>query len=1676
MRESNNNSFVISSLGIFSIFFVMLLLTQVGMVSAADVTPPVISGVPSNQVTEATSPAGAMLIYPLPTAIDAVDGPVPVNCSRAPGSTFALGNTTVTCTAIDSSSNLASASFIVSVIDDIAPSISGLPTNASTITLNATSSSGATYSYSLSATDIVDGSVSVICSIPSGSTFPIGNNFVTCTATDAHSNVATRTFTISVVDTTPPIITGTPSNFNVEATSFSNTLVTYPTPTAVDIVDGSRTVVCSPLSNTPFVLGNTTVTCSASDTRGNTASTSFVVNVRDTTAPTITTPSSITLNATSSNGAVFNYNASAVDLVDGSVVVNCSKASGTNFSIASTVVTCNSVDSHNNLATKSFTVTVQDITPPVISGMPANSTVEATGLSGAVSTYVMPTAVDLVDGPRTVICSKLSGSTFALGNTTVTCSASDTRGNTATKTFMVSVVDTTPPVVSGTPSNIVQEAVSPLGNIITYVAPTAFDIVDPSVTINCTNVSGSLFNLGSIAVVCIAKDFSGNVGWSSFVVTIRDTTAPVITGILTDINNVQATSPSGAVVNYSLPSVTDIVDTAVVSNCSPASNSIFSLGSTLVTCNARDFSNNTALPRYFSVTVVDTTAPVISGLPINTTREATSLNSTIVNYTAPIATDIVSGVLNTTCIKPSGSAFNLGNTTVTCSAIDSSGNLASQSFVISVVDTTAPNITGLPVNNTREATSPAGAIFTYTLPTAVDLVDGSVVVNCSKLSGSTFALGNTTVNCTSKDSHNNLASRTFVVTVVDTTAPVISGLPVNNTREATSPAGAIFNYTLPTALDLVDGNVSVNCSYGSSPSELPVDLGTAGNFVILAKSGISTTGTTSIVGDIGVSPIAATAITGFGLIMDASNTFSTSSLVTGKVYAANYIGPPATTPVKMTTAVSDMQTAYTDAAGRAPDVTELGAGNIGGMTLVPGVYKWSTNLLIPTDITLSGNSNDVWIFQVAQNLNIASGKHIILSGGAQAKNIFWVVAGQTTLGTTSVFNGNILDQTAIVLNTGATLNGRALAQTAVTLDANNVSIVAGQLLSGLFALGNTTVNCTSKDSHNNLASRTFVVTVVDTTAPVISGLPVNNTIEATSPAGAKFAYTLPTAYDIVSGNITVGCSMASNTTFPFGNTTVTCSATDSSSNFAFGSFVVTVRDTIAPNITGMPANISKGSTSAAGAVVNYVMPTAVDNINGNVSVNCSKASGATFAVGTNIVTCSATDNSSNIATKTFTVIITPNPYFTTGSFVVYTNVSMNYSIGVNDSGGAKIVSVIVNNSRFQIIKTNSTFIFTNNNTVIPGTYALTLTAFNNNSMNNSESILLTILTPNQQYVTAPIETIQSNKTEIVINQGSNNLNTVILPSTIPGSISVDLIALLNGKNVTILNDLSLITVQTYNYSVNLPANTIIYGASTWNGKLLFPVVAIGGVASGGTYTISGGTVDLVIQVSNDDLNFSSPVKVILGGMAGKNAAYAQTGIYTLTDIPTVCNSAVNPTNIDATTTKECYINSGSDLLIWTYHFSAFGAYDIIVPPPVVPVVSHGGGGGSGGYYVCGNWSKCTSAGNQVRICNSGTGSHSETSACNYTSDIVVIANLTEPQPPVNNTIEQNTTSETPDSGNIPAKYYSIKSVTGGIVNDLREVVLSTPERIAVLVLVIFIILLVGWWIFNSNKTKKVKKK
>jgi hypothetical protein len=223
-----------------------------------------------------------------------------------------------------------------------------------------------------------------------------------------------------------------------------------------------------------------------------------------------------------------------------------------------------------------------------------------------------------------------------------------------------------------------------------------------------------------------------------------------------------------------------------------------------------------------------------------------------------------------------------------------------------------------------------------------------------------------------------------------------------------------------------------------------VSLGTAGNYAILAKTGVSTVPGSTITGHVGLSPAARTFLTGWSLISEPTDTFFTSAQVVapGKLYAADNVG--GTTSVDLTTAVGDMQTAYTAAAGKPAGVgsTNLnrGAGTLTSDTLVPGTYTWGTALNIPTDLTFNGNATDVWIMQVSGTLTMAAAKNIILAGGALPKNIFWQVSGGVNVGANTHFKGVILGQTAITFGTSSTLDGRMLAQSAVTLDMTTVTV------------------------------------------------------------------------------------------------------------------------------------------------------------------------------------------------------------------------------------------------------------------------------------------------------------------------------------------------------------------------------------------------------------------------------------------------------------------------------------------------------------------------------------------------------------------------------------------------------------------------------------------------------------
>ncbi len=390
-------------------------------------------------------------------------------------------------------------------------------------------------------------------------------------------------------------------------------------------------------------------------------------------------PQTILVEATAANGSkAFFMPPTALDDTGAGVTVNCVPAPNTLLSIGSHTITCTATNARGVSSTQQFTIEIVDRSGPLLSDVPASTTVDATVRAGVAVPFTPPTAYDQVDGDRPVTCVPAPGATFPIGTTIVRCSASDTRGHTTEATFNVVVnppPDTTPPVIT-VPGSMLVNAASALGSVVTYSA-TATDDVDGDVPVSCTPPSGTTFALGATEVTCTASDATGNAALERFTITVADLEAPTITILVPA--TVEATGPSGAPVTY-VATVTDNVDTTVAVACSPLPGT-FALGATLISCVAQDAAGNIGTAAA-AVDVVDTTPPAIT-VPANISLTATSAAGATATFTTS-ATDIVDGAVTTSCSHTSGSTFALGTTTVACTAQDAAGNASSKSFTVTV--------------------------------------------------------------------------------------------------------------------------------------------------------------------------------------------------------------------------------------------------------------------------------------------------------------------------------------------------------------------------------------------------------------------------------------------------------------------------------------------------------------------------------------------------------------------------------------------------------------------------------------------------------------------------------------------------------------------------------------------------------------------------------------------------------------------------------------------------------------------------------------------------------------------------------------------------------------------------------------------------------------------------------
>jgi hypothetical protein len=459
-----------------------------------------------------------------------------------------------------------------------------------------------------------------------------------------------------------------PQPETVEASGADGARVTY------SATANRGAVGCSRASGSIFPIGATHVRCVARTLQASLAG-RFTVRVVDSEAPTLRLPTGIDRKILG-NSIALAFVAKAHDRVDGSVPVRCSPPSGAVYRLGKTTVRCRAVDTHGNRASRSFVVHLRHPPPgTVVFTLPSNPIVEATGPNGAVVTY-NASAKDATGRALPVTCSPRSGSVFAIGTHTVTCSASPS-GSAQQEKFSVSVRDTTEPTLQ-VPSSFSVEADSKSGAVVTYNA-TGIDKVSGTVKVGCDPASGTQLAIGSHSVTCTATDAANNVARRSFGVKVFDG-APTLT-VPANITR-DYTKPPGATVRYRPATATDKIDGTLTPECSPPSGSFFRVGTTTVTCDVIDSGGN-HVSNTFTVTIVDRAAPVLRVPAAVIAYAPFRGNTAVVTFTVS-AYDAIDQVVPVSCDPPSGSVLPIGQTTVTCKATDHSGNTATKSFVVTV--------------------------------------------------------------------------------------------------------------------------------------------------------------------------------------------------------------------------------------------------------------------------------------------------------------------------------------------------------------------------------------------------------------------------------------------------------------------------------------------------------------------------------------------------------------------------------------------------------------------------------------------------------------------------------------------------------------------------------------------------------------------------------------------------------------------------------------------------------------------------------------------------------------------------------------------------------------------------------------------------------------------------------
>jgi HYR domain len=812
---------------------------------------------PANIIANAPSGfCNATVNYATPTVTDnCPNTSISLIAGLPSGSSFPVGVTTNVYKVTDASGNFNTCSFTVLVNDNQAPTII-CPNNIVTNVAPGTCAANVIYSLPIGSDNCGSATILKISGLASGSSFPKGTTSNVYQVTDVNGNSNTCSFSVTVNDNQAPTIacntfaiTNALNSFgNIEATSPSGAIVNFTLPSALD---NCPTVIVSSsaASGSQFPKGVNTLTITATDASNNSSTCTASFLVQDKTPPLFTNcPSNITVNLVAGCQALVSWIPPTVtDVANPNPFVSSNFLSGTNFSLGNTTVTYTAVDANGNSSSCSFVITVVDTIAPTIN-CPANIAVNTqVGLCSAVVTYTAPIGIDnCLTTTTTQIAGLPSGAAFPKGVTTNTFKVIDGSGNINTCSFTVTVSDNQAPTIV-CPANIfVNTDLNLCTAIVNYVTPIGIDNCSGATVTQIAGLpSGAAFPKGFTLNTFKVTDGAGNNSTCVFSVLVTDTQAPTIacntfaiTNPLNSLGQIEANSPWGAIVNFTLPTAIDNCTPTLVM-AQPTSGSFLPIGIHTITIFAQDQNGNQSSCTK-SIEVADKTPPLITNCPLNIIVNVVAGCQALVNWLPPTVTDVADPNPFISSNFLSGTNFPLGNTTVTYTAVDANGNSSSCSFVITVVDTIAPTI-NCPANiavNTQVGL--CSAVVTYTAPIGIDNCLTTTTTQIAGLpSGAAFPKGVTTNTFKAIDGSGNINTCSFTVTVSDNQAPTIicpANIMKNNDANV---CGAITNYTISTN-DNCPGETITQSAGLPSGSVFPKGI-TTNSFIATDANGNTTT-------------------------------------------------------------------------------------------------------------------------------------------------------------------------------------------------------------------------------------------------------------------------------------------------------------------------------------------------------------------------------------------------------------------------------------------------------------------------------------------------------------------------------------------------------------------------------------------------------------------------------------------------------------------------------------------------------------------------------------------------------------------------------------------------------------------------------------------------------------------